>query len=73
MPAAADEVIGGEGIAVPDYDVDLAEAFDEGNLELLLEGGVSASIWVLIKFSSSSSSSDRQKKIKKITGTRQRI
>lgn len=43
-PAAADEIVGSQRIAIPDCHVHLPEALDERNLELLLEGGIPAAI-----------------------------
>lgn len=43
-PGAADEVVGGEGVAVPHSHADLTEPLDEGYLKLLLERGVLAAI-----------------------------
>lgn len=53
LPAAADEVVMGDGVAVPDTDTDLAEAFDEGNHSLFLEARVPSSIciyWHILLF-----------------------
>lgn len=38
--SASDEIVEGESVAVPNKDVDLPKAFDEGKDELLLEDGV---------------------------------
>jgi len=38
--SASDEIVEGESVAVPNKDVDLPKAFDEGKDELLLKDGV---------------------------------
>lgn len=40
LPCAANKVILGERVAVPDIHIQLAQTLDEGEDEFLLEGGV---------------------------------
>lgn len=42
--SASDEIVEGESVAVPNNNVDLPKAFDEGKDELLLEDGVFAAV-----------------------------
>lgn len=44
LPRAANEVILGETVAVPDIHIQLAQTLDQGEDEFLLEGGVLATI-----------------------------